>query len=455
MLINKIVDMIEKYKMINSGEGIVVGFSGGPDSVCLLHALYCLKSKYNISIFAVHLNHMIRGDEAIRDENFARSFAEALNIPIYIKRIKVEEYAKDHGLSSEEAGRYLRYEFFDEVMAEVHGNKVALAHNLNDQSETMIMRFIRGTGISGMGGIRPIREDKYIRPILSCSRLEIEEYCVANNLNPVIDSTNLENIYTRNRIRLQVLPYIKEHFNPNVEENLFKVSSILRDEDEYLNIVANMEIAKIKTEKGILIDKFKSLHIAIQRRILRSLIEEVKGELTGIESKHIEECLEFLGRSGTGKKINLPEELECTIEYGKFRINRNIQIKDYDYCLKIPGVTVASNKYRIITKTYEIDNKNLIDKQFVKYFDYDKIKDRLYFRNRRDGDYIYPRGMTGCKKLKDIFIDKKIPKEERKRIPLIANGNEILWILNMRDSRNYKIDANTLQVLEIVIERGE
>lgn len=454
MIIAKVVEMIEKYNMVDYNDGIVVGLSGGPDSVCLLHALYTLKDKYNLSIYGAHLNHNIRGDEAQRDADFARDFAASLNIPFYIRSIKVEEYAKDNKLSCEEAGRVLRYELFEKVLREVRGNKIALAHNRNDQTETVIMRFLRGAGISGMGGIRPIRDNKYIRPILSCSRSEIEEYCELNKLSPVIDSTNSENIYTRNRIRLEVIPYIKKYFNPNIDENLFKVSSILRDEDEYLNIEANRELMQVRSESGIIISSFRGLHIAIKRRIIRVLIEEILGDLTGIESKHIEEVILFLENSSTGKSINLPRNTECKIEYAYFIISKKGQFEDFEYGIKIPGETILGENYRAITKTYEFDNKNLIDKQFVKYFDYDKIKDALCFRNRREGDYMYPKGMSGCKKLKAIFIDKKIPKAERQQIPLITYGNEILWILNMRDSKNYKLDSNSLNVLEIVIERG-
>lgn len=454
MIIDKVIYMIEKYNMVRPGEGIVVGLSGGPDSVCLLHVLYCLKEKYNFNLYAVHLNHMIRGEEALRDEAFAKQFAESLGIPFFSERIKVEEFARERGMSSEEAGRHLRYTLFDRILKEKHAHKIALAHNMNDQTETMIMRFLRGTGINGIGGIRPIRDNKYIRPILSCSREEIEEYCRINNLSPVIDSTNSESIYTRNRIRLEVLPYIKENFNPNIDENLFRVSSIFRDEDEFLNISAESELNRITFNAGISRQEFKKLHIAIKRRIVRLLIEKVKGNLIGIENKHIEECVDFVENSGTGKRINLPESIECFTEYEYFKIAEKSEILDYEYEIKMPGETQVKDDYRVITKIFELNNKNLLDKQLVKYFDYDKIKDGLYFRNRRDGDYIYPKGMSGRKKLKDLFIDKKIPKEERDRIPLIACGNEILWILNMRDSKNYKLSNDTRHVLEVAIERG-
>lgn len=454
-MIDKVIETIEKYNMIQSGDGIVVGFSGGPDSVSLLHCLYLLREKYDIKLYAVHLNHMIRGDEALRDENYAREFASRLNIPFYSKRIKVEEYAREKGMSSEEAGRFLRYELFNEVLEENRGNKIALAHNMNDQAETMLMRFFRGSGISGLGGIKPVREGKYIRPIISCSREEILDYCSKNSLNPVMDSTNEESIYTRNRVRLEVIPYIREHFNPNISESLYKASEIFRTEDEFLGKSALCELEKIRRENGIDIEGFKKLHLALKRRIIRSLIEEEKGSLNGIEIKHIDDCISLIERAGTGKNINLPGGLNGIIQYNLFKIEKKRDIISYEYSIDIPGeVTVPELNIIVITRIFDNTNKYYKDSQFIKYFDYDRIKNTLKIRNRRDGDYIYPRGMDGRKKLKDIFIDKKISREERDRIPLITLDSEVLWALRLRDTRNYKADENTKRVLEIRIERG-
>ena len=454
MIMEKIVDMIEKYNMIDNGDSIIVGLSGGPDSVCLLHALSCLKQKYNIKLYSAHVNHMLRGEEALRDENFARGFSEKLNIRFFSRSIRILEYAKENGLSTEEAGRQVRYNFFDEVLKETSGNKIALAHNMNDQAETMLMRFMRGTGISGIGGIKPVRDKKFIRPILSCTRQEIENYCEINALKPVIDSSNKENIYTRNRIRLQVIPYIKKYFNPNITAGLFKMSEILRDDDDYLDLAAKHVLLQIKQNKGNPRVVFSNLHISIKRRIIRLLIHEVKRDLNGIESKHIDECIMFIESSGTGKSINLPQGIQCIIEYDFFRIDNIFNWENYEFLINIPGLTRIKEEYTIVTEIHEICNKNLTDKQYVKYFDYDKIGEVVYFRNRREGDYIYPKGMSGCKKLKDLFIDKKITKDKRKEIPLVTVGNEVLWVLNIRDSRNYKPDSDTRRVLEVKIGRG-
>lgn len=451
----KVINTIEKYNMIERGDRIIVGFSGGPDSVSLLHVLNSIKELYDIKLYAVHINHMIRGDEALRDEEYAKSFAKSLGIPFYIKREGVLEFADKNKMSSEEAGRFIRYSFFDETAKRVGANKIALAHNMNDQAETMIMRFIRGAGIGGLSGIKPVRDGRYIRPIIECSRDEIEEYCRENNLNPVIDSTNKESIYIRNRIRLEVIPYIKKYFNPNIVESLYKTSEVLRDEDEYINYAAAHEYERIRAEKGIYIDKFNLLHIAIKRRIIRELIKTVKGNLNGIESKHVEECIELIKKGVTGKSISLPGDIEGAVQYSIFKIERRIERHGYEYSLPIPGI-LEINEENIVICTKVIDNNIGIykDSKFIKYFDYDKIDSGLKIRTRKEGDFIYPDGMTGSKKIKNIFIDKKISRSERDRIPLVAKGNEILWIFGIRDTRNYKVDENTRRILEIKIKRG-
>jgi tRNA(Ile)-lysidine synthase len=450
---DKVLNIIEKYNMIEKGDTIIVGLSGGPDSSVLLHVLYRIKDIYDIKLIAVHLNHMIRGAEADRDEKHAEEFAGSLNVPFISKHFDVIKFSKEKKLSCEEAGRIIRYDFFEETAQTEGASKIALAHNMNDQAETMIMRFIRGSGISGISGIKPVRDFKYIRPLLSCSRHEIEQYCRDFNLNPVVDSTNKETIYLRNKIRLELMPYLIDNFNENLIENLYNMSDVMRDEDGYLNSCAILKIEDIKHKDGYKIDNFNLFHIAVKRRILRLIIEKIKGNLTGIEIKHINECINFIKKAETGKKISLPENLECVIEYDIFKIQKKRYYKDYEYDMMIPGIIEIPEANKIITANLiEKNDKLCKDKEFIKYFDCDKIKFRLKVRNRRDGDYIYPKGMSGRKKLKEIFIDKKIPRDIRDTMPLIAAGKEILCIPCIRDTRNYKVDENSKRILEIKIE---
>ncbi|MDV9687848.1 tRNA lysidine(34) synthetase TilS [Clostridioides difficile] len=215
MIFDKVLSTINKHNLIQKGDKIVLGLSGGPDSVCLLHVLNRLKKDFNIEIYAAHLNHQIRGIEAQKDALYVSKLCEDMGIIFFVKSINVPKYCENEGLSLEEGARKLRYEMFYEIKDKIKANKIAIGHNLNDQAETVMMRIMRGTGLKGLKGIDYIRDNCIIRPILDVERSEIEEYCEAYNLNPRIDKTNLENIYTRNKIRLDLLPYMKDNFNSN------------------------------------------------------------------------------------------------------------------------------------------------------------------------------------------------------------------------------------------------
>ena len=219
-MIEKVKEFIIENSLINKDDKVLVALSGGPDSVCLLHCLYSLKEDFNIKIGAAHVNHMLRGQDSLEDKEYSRKLCESLDIDFYSKEIDINKIAKNKGISIEMAGREARYNFFEEIRKTYNYNSIAVAHNENDQAETIIMNLMRGTGIEGLCGIRPKRNGNIIRPILCLSRLEIEKYCIENNLNPRIDKTNLENIYSRNKIRLELIPYMKDNFNPNVIESI-------------------------------------------------------------------------------------------------------------------------------------------------------------------------------------------------------------------------------------------
>lgn len=241
---DKVIKTIEKYNLIKNGDKIVVGVSGGPDSICLLHILNSLKDKYNIQLFVAHVNHLIRENAKI-DEEYVKNICEKLDIPIYIEHIDVLNIAKKEKISTEEAGRDARYKFFDKVLQNTNSNKIAIAHNSNDKAETIIMNILRGSGISGLKGIEAQRDDKYIRPLIECSRTEIEEYCKENNLNPRHDESNDENIYNRNKIRNVVIPYIKNEFNNNIINTINRLSEVATEENEYINKIVEKEYNNI------------------------------------------------------------------------------------------------------------------------------------------------------------------------------------------------------------------
>ena len=230
----KVKETIKKYNLINSGDRIVLGVSGGPDSIAMLDILRQLRDEIKFEIYVVHINHNIRGKDADEDEEYVKKYCENYNIKCFSKKIDVPTIAQNEKIGTEEAGRKVRYEYFDEILQKTNSNKIGIAHNKNDKVETIIMHLLRGSGVSGLRGIEPIRENKFIKPLIECDRQEIEKYCKENNLQPRIDKTNFENEYTRNKIRNIVIPYIKEQFNPNIIETITRLSEVISNEDNFI-----------------------------------------------------------------------------------------------------------------------------------------------------------------------------------------------------------------------------
>lgn len=277
----QVLKTITKYGLIKSGDKLVLAVSGGPDSIFMLDILNKLKQKLNFGIVVVHVNHMIR-EEANSDEEYVKNFCKKIGIECYTKRIDVKEIANNKKIGTEEAGRKVRYEFFEEILNKTKSNKIAVAHNKNDKVETIIMNLLRGTGTLGLKGIEPIREDKYIRPIIEIERYDIENYCKENNLNPRIDKTNFENVYTRNKIRNIVIPYIKKEFNPNIVEGISRLSEIATEEDNYLNRVTLNKYKELLIEEGtdeIILDLklFNQQDKVIKKRLILYTITRLMG----------------------------------------------------------------------------------------------------------------------------------------------------------------------------------
>ena len=310
MVFEKVLSTINKHNLIESGDKIVIGISGGPDSVCLLHILSRLKEKLNIELYAAHLNHQIRGIEAQKDALYVSEICDEMGITYFLKSIDVPKYCKDNSLSIEEGARKLRYEMFDEIKKRTKSNKIAIGHNLNDQAETVLMRIMRGTGLQGLRGIEYARENGVIRPLLDIERKDIEEYCKVHNLNPRIDESNLENIYTRNKIRLELIPYMTDNFNTNLIESIVRMSNSLRSDSDYIEAEAESkfkDICKITSDTvDIKINGFSKLHNAIKVRVLRKGIKSILGDTNFIDQKHIEDVLEFESESKINKMLTLP-----------------------------------------------------------------------------------------------------------------------------------------------------
>lgn len=309
---DKILEIIKKYNLIENGDKVVVGVSGGPDSIALLNILKNIKeNKYiNFEIVVCHINHMIR-QEATSDEEYVKKYCKDNNINCYVKKVEVEKMAETQKIGTEEAGRKARYEFFNEILEKTNSNKIATAHTANDNAETVLMNIIRGSGTAGLKGIEPKR-DNLIRPLIESTREEIEDYCAENKLNPRIDKTNFENIYTRNKVRNMLIPYIKKNFNPNIINSINRLSDLSKQENAYLDQITektyNSLLLEEKNDEIILdLKAFNSQELVIKNRLVLYTINKVLGTRSGIEKKHIEDIIKLCSNN-IGNKFLIPNK---------------------------------------------------------------------------------------------------------------------------------------------------
>jgi len=450
---------ISKYNMIKMKDVIVVGVSGGADSMCLLHILIRLKEKYNLSVFATHLNHQFRGEEADKDAAYVEDICKQWGIPVYVKKFDVPAYAKEIGVSDEEAGRIIRYSHYEEILNKENADKIAVAHNLNDHIETIFINMIRGSGIEGLKGIEAVRKN-IIRPLIKTERIDIEKYCMNNGIDYRIDKTNLEPIYGRNKIRIELIPYIEDNLNSNIMATLNRLSDIISAENDYIDIQAQKaftETAKcFKNSVKYSIIRLNNLHPALKRRVIRTGLKKLLGSLKGIEYKHVEEIV-FLTKAKTGATVMLPGNITAYISYENLIIKHNIEKVTGLFCYKLQrnkDNIIAPLNITVNVAELKIDEIVSLSKKLDEiYIDEAKIVGDLVIRNRIPGDIFSPIGLKGSKKLKDFFIDEKIPKEERGNILILADDVDIIWVIDKRIGEKYKITNNTKDVIKIKVLR--
>ena len=455
----RIQDKVNNYildnQMINTGDRIVLGISGGADSVCLLLLLLEMASRYgyeNKDIYAVHINHMLRGKEADMDEEFVRRLCQEKGVNYICYREDIAQYAKKLGLSLEEAGRKFRYQCFNKVVAEKGCNKIAVAHNKNDMAETVIFNMLRGTGLKGMSGMQPVRGN-IIRPILGITREEILEYLSSRNQSYRNDSTNDGLDYDRNKIRHIILPAMKD-INKGAIEHICHMALEAGNSYSYIHDMAMEDYAGVSDEDSF--GKTVSLKISevfkyspvLQEHLIHEAIGDVAGEKRDITRKHIMAVVGLLYQD-TGKQVELPYGIRARRSYDNLIIsNKTDSISDY--CIDITGKGVysvldkGSMEIEIIDYNQDVE---ISKKIYTKMLDYDKIKDTLYLRTPEDGDYIIIDAKGSTKKLSRVFIDNKVDRAYRSSWPVVACGREIIWAVGLRFSEAYKVDENTKHIL--------
>ena len=325
MLKEKVRNTIKKYNMIKPGDNIVIGVSGGPDSICLLHVLNELKTELEINIFVAHINHMIR-EEADEETEYVKSMCKKMNVECYVQKSDVQKMAIGQKLGTEEMGRIVRYEFFDKIAKRTNSNKIATAHNSNDKVETVILNILRGSGLSGLKGIEPKRDDKFIRPLIEIEREEIEKYCEDNKLEPRYDKSNNENIYRRNKIRNEVIPYIKKEFNSNICKTINRLSEVATEESKYLEHITKKEFERITV--GAIINRpndiieldlkeFNKLELVIKRRIILYTVNKVLGTSVGIEKINIDDIIKLCQNNIGNKYLEPTKNIKILVKNKK------------------------------------------------------------------------------------------------------------------------------------------
>ena len=320
MLKEEVLKTIKKYNLINTGDSIVVGVSGGPDSICLLHLLNSLKDELKFKIYVAHINHMIR-EVADEETAYVQNFCNNLGIECFVKKMDILKLAKQEKKGTEEVGRNVRYDFFEEILRKTNSNKIATAHNSNDKAETVILNILRGSGVSGLKGIEAIRDEKYIRPLIETERYKIEQYCSDNNLSPRYDESNSENIYNRNKIRNEIIPYIKKNFNQNIIGTINRLSEVASEENDYMQLLTKQTFENISTtDNGEIIlnlKMFNALDLVIKRRVILYTINELLHSTSGIEKVNIDDIVK-LCNNNIGNKYLMPvKNLKIYVIRGK------------------------------------------------------------------------------------------------------------------------------------------
>lgn len=461
-MITKVYQYINELHMVKEGDHVVVGLSGGADSVCLLFLLNQLKDRLKISLEALHIHHGLR-KESDEEEIFVTNMCKAWGILLRVEKVDVKALQEEKHIGTEEAARILRYELFESEIR--NGAKVATAHHKNDQAETVLFHLFRGSSLRGLRGIQPIR-DQYIRPLLCVTRNEIEKYLSEKEISYVIDQSNFDTVYARNLIRHELLPLAEDKICTQTVEHISTCSDDVEEALDYLDY----EVQKLfnryveKTDQGYRIakDTLEKQHSYMQSELVYRMCTICAGRKKDFSKKHITSVLALLSLQ-SGRKINLIYHVEAMVDQHYLYVFMNSEngkiapIDNNEFAIKNTKSEMSELFLDLSVKTRIFTNEKGLDipkGNYTKWFDYDKIKADFTLRKRKTGDYFYCTP-TAKKKLQDYMVDIKIPLAERDDIPLIADGDHIMWVVGYRISEFYKITEETKQILEITIIQKE
>ena len=471
----RIYDYVKNNRMITGGDRIIVGVSGGADSVALLMLLLELKPLIGFSVYAVHVEHGIRGEDSLKDAEYVKALCENLNVTLTTYNIKAVDYAKENKLTVEEAARIMRYDCFRKTMKEIKANKIAVAHHMDDQAETVLFNMVRGSGIKGLSGIRPVNAD-VIRPILCLRKTELIEYLDNKGMSYCVDVTNEDTDYSRNRIRNNIIPELNE-ITPAAVEHIAREASELAEIDDciegigkalYKQCVTKRTRNK-RTEYAVDIDKIKNSHIVLKRHVIKTIIWELEKRWKDIGFINVEDALSLITKQ-SGRRVDLPRGLKCiriadelifyketdddvsNVVTNAEESNTGAEIAETQLT---DGMVIDINDAKMEVRVFERpDNAEFPTDTYTKWFDYDKIKNGVCLRNRRPGDYIVIDDNGNTQSYKKFCIGAKIPLDIRYSVPLIALDKEILWVVGYRMGSSNRITDDTKMIMEVKFTGG-
>jgi tRNA(Ile)-lysidine synthase len=479
-LLDTVRKTIFEHRMLAPGDAVIVGVSGGPDSLCLSHALLALKDELDLRLHLAHLDHGIRGEESQADADYVESLAREWRVPATVQHGDVPQYAREQKLAIEEAARRVRYLFLGRVAREVGADCVAVGHNADDQVETILMHLMRGSGLGGLRGMAPVqmlgaeewwsgRTLRLIRPLLEVPREDIEAYCREHGLQPRFDRSNLDLTYHRNRIRHELLPHL-ESFNPRFREVLRRSALAIADDYDYLRLQGLAAWERLAEESGGVVtfplQEWLELHPSLQRQLLREAIQRLRRSLRDITWTHVEQARLGLERIETGARITLPQGLFLFKGYHDFVIGEELTLPDAPLLrgehlpLRVPGTT------RLTDSTWKLHSEIAAREQLPQralenvspweaYLDAHHTGVDLHLRTRQRGDRFQPQGMAGRSKgLNAFMIDAKIPQHIRDRWPLVVSASHIVWVAGYRIDERAKVTEETRQVLHLRFARA-
>jgi len=450
--VKKVSDFIAEHNLVAAGDLVILGVSGGPDSVALLHIMLTLAPSLGFRLHVAHLHHGLRA-EADLDQQLVEDLCREWRVPLSVERLDVAALAAAQEMSVEEAGREARYRFLQDLRLDLKGDRIATAHHRGDQAETVLMHLIQGTGARGLQGILPLR-DRIIRPLLDLSREEIMAYLCDNGLPYRIDSSNFDNNYLRNRIRWELLPLLERRFNPAIVQTLCRLAAVMREENRFWDEQIKQILPRVVTRDNAVlradIEFLRELSPALRRRCLHDILHQAGSRR--VTWNDVERVTDLMAGEGSSRRVPVSGDLWVKKSYAWLEIGpEEIKSPGFCYPLEVPGSVLVPEIGLKVTASLVTPPAPTTGEEYL--FDWEQMKKPLYIRSRRPGDVFQPRGMNGHRKLKKYFIDQKIPRAERDRIGILAAEDEIYWVIGHRQAEAGRVNAKTKTLLKVQLSR--